>query len=199
VPYKGALKEHMMRRKRKGDYQVWDASIQAVISVGGVVAAGEDEEKPVNFTVPHSDLTYNTRMLHPLKREVLDAMEIDESAATEHEDTGRSEDSRWKSRKRGRDPLFSLDKEQTKFLRPSSQESMTNQRSKSSDEQEGGVTPEEQKAPEKETSVSTPIKKVPQKQKWTNVEKKIFLETLDEHGRCRDIDDSCHTSLFARN
>jgi hypothetical protein len=182
VPYKGALKEFMMRRKRKGDYQVWDASIQAVISVGGVVTAGVDEEKPVNFTVPQSDLTFNTRLLHPLKREVLDAMEIDERVAAKHEDTGRSEDSRWKSRKRGRDPLFILDKEQTKFLRPSSQESMTNQRSKSSDEQDEAESGESVKAPETQGAPLTPVKKSSQKQKWTPVEKKIFLETLEKHG-----------------
>jgi hypothetical protein len=182
VPYKGALKEHMMRRKRKGDYQVWDASIQAVISVGGVVTAGEDEEKPVNFTVPASDMTYNTRMLHPLKRDVLDSMMIDESVAAAHDNTGRSEDSRWKSRKRGRDPLFSLDKEQTKLLRLSTQESMTHQRTKSSDEQDDPEAKEDSKLIEGDSTALSPVKKAPQKQKWTNVEKRVFIETLEEHG-----------------
>jgi hypothetical protein len=177
VPYKGALKEHMMRRKRKGDYQIWDASIQAVISVGGTVTAGEDEEKPVNFGIPDSDMTFKTILLHPLRRDVLDAMVIDETAAAEYEDTGDADDSRWKSRKRGRDPLFILDKEQTKFLRPSSQEAMTN--TKPSEEIDEVEVQEGSSPPEAEMLA----KKSSQKQKWTSTEKKIFVETLDKHGR----------------
>jgi hypothetical protein len=182
VPYKGALKEHMLRRKRKGDYQVWDASIQAVISVGGLVTAGEDEEKPVRFTVPTSSMTFNTRMLHPLRREVLDSMVVDESIAAEYVDTGRTDDTRWKSRKRGRgDPLFFLDKEQTKYLRQSSQESLTIQPIKSADEQDG--TDEDVKLQENEFTVLTPVKKTTQKQKWTIDEKRLFIETLERHGK----------------
>lgn len=182
VPYKGALKEHMLRRKRKGDYQVWDASIQAVISVGGGVMAGEDEEKPVHFTVPTSSMTFVTRTLHPINREVLDSMVVDESIAAEYKDTGRTDDTKWKSRKRGRgDPLFSLDKEQTKHLRLSSQESLTNQPTKSLDEQDG--TDEDMVLQESESAVLTPVKKAPQKQKWTSDEKRVFIETLERHGK----------------
>lgn len=125
VPYKGALKEHIMRRRRKGDYQIWIASVQAAISVGATVSAGEDEEKPVLFTLPSSDKTYRTWSLHPIRRPVLDGMPIDEGAASGYEGEVRSEESKWKSRKRGRDPLFSLDEEQTKFLRTTSQESVS--------------------------------------------------------------------------
>ena len=175
VPYKGALKEHMMRRKRKGDYQVWDASIQAVTSAGGTVSAGEDEEKPVIFGVPQSDLTFNTRLLHPLKREALDPMVIDEAAAAEYEGTNDSDDSRWKSRKRGRDPLFILDKEQTKFLRQASQELMTNTRPADEDA-------EDAKDGSKSADGETTAKKSAHKQKWTNAEKKSFVEALDKHG-----------------
>jgi hypothetical protein len=181
IPYKGALKEHMMRRKRKGDYQVWDASIQAAVSAGALITAGVDEEKPVNFSVPETDLSYNTRMLHPLKREVLDSMVIDAAVAKEHEDTGRSEDARWKSRKRGRDPLFSLDKAHIKFLRKSSQESMSIQiqPTKLAEETPSEIT-EEIDLPDLDTSLSTPMRKAPQK--WTAAEKKIFVDTLEEHG-----------------
>jgi hypothetical protein len=182
VPYKGALKEHTLRRKRKGDYQVWDASIQAAISVGGVVTAGADEEKPVRFSVPTSSMTFNTRVLHPLRREVLDTMKVDESIAAEYKDTGRPDDARWKSRKRGRgDPLFFLDKEQTKYLRQSSQESLTIQPSKSGDEQDG--TDEDVKLLENESAMLTPAKKTTQKQKWTIEEKSLFVETLERHGK----------------
>ncbi|KAG7366829.1 Myb-like DNA-binding protein [Nitzschia inconspicua] len=182
VPYKGALKEHMLRRKRKGDYQVWDASIQAAISVGGAVSAGEDEEKPVRFTVPASSMTFDTRMLHPIYREVLDSMVVDESIAAQYKGAGVSDDTKWKSRKRGRgDPLFSLDKEQTKYLRESSQESLTNKPMKSPDEVDG--TDDEAKITENESAALTPVKKATQKQKWSSDEKQVFIDTLRQHGR----------------
>jgi hypothetical protein len=182
VPYKGALKEHMMRRKRKGDYQVFDASIQATTSCGATITAGLDEEKPVFFAVPESDLSYTTRPLHPLKQDVLDLMVIDEVLAEEYEDAGQSEDSKWKSRKRGRDPLFSLDQEQTKFLRPSSQEAMTIQRSKVNEDEGSEENNESTKPPpDTDSLVSTPVRKPPQK--WTASEKKIFLDTLELHGK----------------
>ena len=67
----------MERISIKGDYQTWDASKQAAISVGAVVSAGTSEEKPIVFALPSSDRTYHTRLLHPLKRELLDNMEFD--------------------------------------------------------------------------------------------------------------------------
>lgn len=176
VPYKGALKEHVMRRKRKGDYQVWDASIQAVVSVGGGVTAVDDEEKPVSFSVPNSDLTFKTILLHPLKRDVFDQMVIDESVAANHDDTDDTDESRWKYRKRGRDPLFILDKEQVKFLRLSSQEAMMGTKSKDDNESS------ESKGAKGDSPAQTPGKKSSQKQKWTAAEKKVFHETLAEHG-----------------
>ena len=179
VPYKGALKEHMMRRKRKGDYQVWDATIQAAVSVGAQITAGESEEKPINFSVPQHDLTYNTRMLHPLQREVLDSMVIDESVAADH-DTDRSEDARWKSRKRGRDPLFSLDKRHMKFLRQSSQDSMAIQRTKIKNEFKSETLRGESEELDSDANASTPMRKAPEK--WTTLEKEIFLGTLKQHG-----------------
>ena len=182
VPYKGALKEHVMRRKRKGDYQIWDASIQAAISVGAKVTAGESEEKPVEFSLPSSDKTYRTYALHPLRRPVLDAMQIDEKVAREYEGESRSEESKWKSRKRGRDPLFCLDKENTKYLRMALQESMSGvTRAMNAPIEEGKATTEpEPEEPQEQNVPSTPARKAPQK--WTAAEKRIFAETLEEHG-----------------
>lgn len=182
VPYKGALKEHVMRRKRKGDYQIWDASIQAALSVGATVTAGESEEKPVEFSLPRCDKTYRTYMLHPLRRQVLDAMPIDEDVARAYEGESRSEESKWKSRKRGRDPLFSLDKEHTKFLRMASQDSMsgvTRPKITPFDDEILPGDPEPEDAQE-DSAPSTPVRKAPQK--WTTAEKRIFAETLEQHG-----------------
>jgi hypothetical protein len=190
VPYKGALKEHMMRRKRRGDYTVWDASIQAAVSVGATIQPGSSEEKPVVFSLPESDRSFATRQLHPLTRAVLDVMEIDESVACVDDGERRSEGAKWKSRKRGRDPLFILTPDQTKFLKASSQESMTGARAKASVAVEeppediaaaDTATADTATASEPEPCVSTPVRKAPQK--WTSAEKNIFLKTLEEHGR----------------
>lgn len=182
VPYKGALKEHMMRRKRKGDYQVWDASIQAAVSVGAQITAGANEEKPVVFTVPKTDLRYKTRKLHPLQREILDAMVIDEALAAEHNETGSSDNARWKSRKRGREPLFSLDKKQIKFLRQTSQDSMAIQSDKIKEVSKSKRVNGDNDETDTDTPVSTPARKAPQK--WTASERNTFLATLEENGKC---------------
>ena len=180
VPYKGALKEHIMRRKRKGDYQVWDASIQAAVSVGAQVTAGTDEEKPVVFTVPKHDMTFRTRKFHPLRREIFDDMIIDEAAAAEYNEGGDSEnskDSKSKSKKRGRDPLFALDKKQIKFLRKTSQESMSIQSIKARAAKRSNDDDEM----DTDAHSSNSSRKAPQK--WTAAERNTFLATLEEHGR----------------
>ena len=185
-----------MRRKRRGDYSVWDATIQSAISVGATVTAGTGEDKPVVFSLPSSDRTYATRLLHPLKRRVLDRMEIDESMVDTDDDESKVvEETKWRSRKRGRDPLFLLDKKQTKYLKSTTQEALSAPKQKmaaSAEPSESSAPPtprpsssprppsESGKLSESDPSVSTPSRKAPQK--WTSGEKKIFLETLEKHG-----------------
>lgn len=179
VPYKGALKEHILRRKKKGEYQVWDASIQSAVSCGAIITAGDGDEKPINFGLPKSDLTYRTHMLHPLKRAALDSMEIDVTAAETYVTSGRSDEdtTKWKSRKRGRDPLFSLTKEQTKRLRKSSQEALMNPIERAKLEEKERVM----ELSEAELVISPKTKRLAP-QKWTASEKRIFVETLEQHG-----------------
>jgi hypothetical protein len=193
VPYKGALKEHVMRRKRKGDYAIWDSSIQAAISVGATVKAGQSEEKPVEFVLPPSDKTYKTYMLHPLRRPILDYMSIDEDSAKQYEGDSRSEEPKVKSKKRVRDPLFSLDKKHTKFLRMASQESMSGSaRTKTAPPEEDRSTVDpDLEEPQELSTPSTPARKAPQK--WTTAEKRIFVETLEQHG---ELDDMTETSVL---
>lgn len=170
VPYKSALKEHVMRRKRKGSSLTWDASVQAAISVGATVSAGDSEDNPVVFALPQHDKSYRTIHLHPLRRKTLDPMVIDQKAARKHEREMRADESKGKSRKRARDPLFSLEKRQAKFLRQEAQESLV-------------VAPTDARgAAVSDTSETplTPSRKTPQK--WTAAEKKIFVETLEKHG-----------------
>ena len=187
VPYKGALKEHVMRRKRKGDYSIWDSTIQASISVGATVTAGESEEKPVDFGLPPSDKTYRTYMLHPLRRPALDCMPIDEDTAKQYDGDARSDEEKWKSRKRGRDPLFSLDKKHTKFLRMTSQESISEiaRAHLAPIEEELSPVDAEPDEPQELSAPSTPVRKAPQK--WTTAEKRVFAETLEQHGKLHDV------------
>ena len=159
-----------MRRKRKGDYSTWDASIQAAISVGAAVTAGESEDKPLTFALPSSDRTYRTLHLHPLRRTMLDRMLIDQKAAQMYE-RDHSDENKVKLKKRARDPLFSLDKHQTKFLRQVLQEHSVEQ-----------STDDDHRMDVEETGevLLSPVKKTPQK--WTVEEKNIFVETLEQHG-----------------
>jgi hypothetical protein len=118
-------------------------------------------------------------MLHPLKRAALDSMEIDVTAAETYVTSGRSDEdtTKWKSRKRGRDPLFSLTKEQTKRLRKSSQEALMNPIERAKLEEKERVM----ELSEAELVISPKTKRLAP-QKWTASEKRIFVETLEQHG-----------------
>ena len=173
VPYKKALKEHIMRRKRRGDYHVWDATIQASLSVGAVVTAGTSESKPLVFSLPESDKTFVTRDFHPLNRELLDRVNI---ATTDIDVEVLSPQREGKSRKRSAAPLFTLDAEQRKFLRKSSNDK--------GNTEEGDIHRSFSSSDvldAKESEKTTPARKAPQK--WTAAEKKLFHETVEKHGR----------------
>jgi Myb-like DNA-binding domain len=180
VPYKGALREHIMRRKRRGDYHVWDATIEAALSVGAIIEAGANEDKPLIFLLPENDHTYHTRKFHPMKREVFDAMIIDQKVAAKHKEDPESPKRPGRKRVRARDPLFVLDSSQAKYLKtniepPQSPIKPAQSRSSMADAEDtadGGSRDE---------GGLTPARKAPQK--WTAAEKKIFIDTLEKHGR----------------
>ena len=165
VPYKKALKEFIMRRKRRGDYHVWDATIQASLSVGAVITDGEDETKPLTFSLPESDKTYFTRNFHPLNRELLDNMDVSDDIIDVEMLSPQKEG---KSRKRPADPLFVLDPSLGKFLRTSAND-------KSTEEADDADALES-----KDDDMTTPARKAPQK--WTAAEKKLFHDTVERHG-----------------
>jgi hypothetical protein len=178
VPYKGALREHIMRRKKKGDYQVWDATIQAALSVGAVIEAGTSEEKPLVFYLPENDHTYFTRNLHPMKREIYDQMKIEDDDLADVDDEDEPQ-KRCKSRKRPPEPLFVLDASQRKYLKTYKEASYKESTPTALKKSQNRPTIAEQESDE--DGGLTPARKAPQK--WTAAEKKIFLETLQKHGR----------------
>lgn len=191
VPYKAALKEHIMRRKRRGDYAVWDATIEAALSAGAKIEVGTSEEKPLVFLLPETDHTFHTQDLHPLKREILDDMEIDEDAARAFGEQEDEEPRRpGRPRKRPRDALFLLDPEKRKYLRTPSPEHSALKHSPSrasldeTDITEGSNTDGGRASgmeSGRDIDRSTPMRRAPQK--WTNAEKRIFVDTLEKHGR----------------
>ena len=171
VPYKLALKEHLMRRKRKGDYGTWDASIQAALSVGATVTAGPNEEKPLIFTLPESDCTYRTRYFHPMSREMFDAINV---AQLEVSDDVLTEKKRGRPKKRPAHTLFALDPEQKKYLKTSDGDKDHLRRSS------GSLADLEDQGGELLGRVS-PLRRGGSK--WTAAEKRIFFETLERHGK----------------
>lgn len=174
VPYKKALKEFVMRRKRRGEYHMWDATIQASLSVGAVITQGPSEAKPLTFHLPESDKTYYTRAFHPLTRELLDNVNVHPA------DVDEDMLSPAKNRKRASSgPLFTLDPSQRKMLRSSKND-------KSVDDSDDDDTDAKEK--------TTPARKAPQK--WTLAEKKAFHETMDQHGALYESVDIRYISLF---
>ena len=168
-----------MRRKRRGDYNVWTLTIEAALSVGAVVQAGTSEEKPVVFLLPERDDTCNTRLFHPMKREVYDAMTINERDAEFCDDDLVGDSKAEVSRKRPREPLFTLSREQSKFLKdmappPTTKSTVPNH--SNVEASDGNATDDGTK-----DGSQTPMRKAPQK--WTNNEKRLFLETLEKHGK----------------
>jgi hypothetical protein len=175
VPYKSALREHIMRRKRRGEYHTWDATIQAALSVGAVVTAGSSEAKPLIFSLPESDKTFFTHNFHPLTHEILAQANIDASDVDVQLTSPR------KNRRRSSAPLFTLDAEQRKLLRTSSQEDVTSAKLKTVSELQQEGDDFEEDVQRMDESKKTPVRKAPQK--WTDLEKKVFLDTLEKHGK----------------
>ncbi|KAI2512511.1 hypothetical protein MHU86_1964 [Fragilaria crotonensis] len=162
VPYKQALKEFLMRRKRRGDYQNWDATIEASLSCGATVTAGTGEDKPLVFTLPDDDASFHTYDLHPIKRKLLDTVDV---SAEDYDEDVYEEFLATKNRKRKREPLFKLEKRAQKYLKSSTQEALS------------GVTKEKLLSGDR----SPAGRKAPQK--WTTAEKKLFQEIVGEHGK----------------
>ena len=163
VPYKLALKEHIMRRKRRTETVRWDATVQAAISCGAVVKPGPSEDKPLIFLLPEDGNSFVTRSLHPLRREILDTVSLDVTQVPVRTAAGE---------KRRRDPLFAVEPEVAKHIKllfPEEEYSSEYETKESTDK---NTT---------EVETSTPTRRAPKK--WTAAEKQAFVEALEKHGR----------------
>ena len=186
-----------MRRKRRGDYFVWDATIQAALSVGAVITAGKDELKPLIFTLPESDGTYFTYNLHPLRREIFDKATIGLARDDHLEDEDLEVLMKMKAIKPSQryklEPFFTLAKEEMGFLRNKTKSPPLVIGASPIPLKKGWVieNTDDTSEPLVASSVAkatasveaervTPLRKAPQK--WTAAERKVFIETLEMHG-----------------
>jgi hypothetical protein len=168
VPYKGALKEHIMRKKRRGEYQNWDCTIEAALSCGATVSAGPSEEKPLVFGLPSEDTTFGTYHLHPIRHEILDRIEV---SIEDYDEDAYEEFLANKTRKRKREPMLLLEKRAQKYLSNTAHD--LSSRTQTSDSKpfskpDSGVrSPAGRRAP----------------QKWTAAEKTVFHDIVRDHGK----------------
>lgn len=76
LPFKGALREHLLRKRRGRSAEncniSWMATVQAAISAGASVSEGDgSDERPFTFSIPGGDNTYSTSKFHPMQRDIL--------------------------------------------------------------------------------------------------------------------------------
>lgn len=182
VPYKAALKEHQLRKKKRGDTVSWEATIQAALSLGAKVTAGYDAEKPLLFHLPFSDLTYATQLIHPMKLKLFKS-NLYETLNDE------SPKAMIRKRKSGITTTFTLEPSERKFLGGDSLSS--GKRSSSSSDldslssakltrpanecnvQDSNVVKEEKNDTSAKRGVS----------KWKKKEKLLFFESLEKYGK----------------
>jgi hypothetical protein len=182
VPFKAALKEHQLRKKKRGDTVSWEATIQAAISLGANVTAGYDAEKPLLFHLPPNDLTYTTHLLHPIKLELFD-FNIRESSRDE------SSKSAIRKRRSGIATTFYLDPIERKYLCGDS--SSTWKRSSSSSDLDS-LSSNKISRPSSEANIQE-IKVAKEEKpessvrrgvsKWKKKEKSLFFELLEKYGK----------------
>lgn len=186
VPYKAALKEHQMRKKRRGDIVSWEATVQAAISLGATVTAGLNSEKPLLFHLPESDQTFCTRLLHPVKLELFDpnASEITYEESKE-----------LKPRKKKKSELattFTLDPSERKYLRVESRLEKSSSTSSDIDSMSSAKLSRSSSL----LSVQDAKNSGDQKSeggskkgsnKWNNNEKTTFFDSLEKHGKKWEI------------
>ena len=176
VPYKQALKEFLLRKKRRGDVVPWDATIQSVLSVGATVKAGSSTEKPLRISVPESDCTYHSKSFHPMKLEVFANLE-ESVLQTKHADDTKKE------HKPRRSNWFILESSSRKYIK-NREEKEHHQKRKSIASSEEEEDPKKIQRKNDMSSVhEDPPKRKHKAQKWKAEEKRLLYEALEKHGR----------------
>ena len=194
VPYKAALKEHIQRKKRRGDAVSWEATIEAALSVGASVTNGSSTDKPIHFSLPCDDHTYYTHRLHPTSIELFDFMATDAKRGTHSNSNYNNSSSKIISTQRS---LFTTDSKKRKSLNGLSQNNNRKKPNKDDNLSSEKMAKSEiaSNAPDSVKSAhniidincaesihnTTILRKAPQK--WNQKEKQIFTETVEKHGK----------------
>lgn len=189
VPYKAALKEHLIRKKRKGEGVSWEATIQSAISLGATVTKGVDIDRPLTFNLPPGDNTFYTMNFHPLNIELFDP--------SLHELTYEETRTEFKKRKSsGLGNLFQLDPSERKLLKASETGGMSKISSYSDLE---SMSSDKLSRPSSQTNLPDSNNKVNEQKKgpgrrrgggakkWSEEEKEVFFNSLEANGRNWDL------------
>ncbi|KAL7564228.1 hypothetical protein ACA910_021652 [Epithemia clementina (nom. ined.)] len=168
--------------------------MQAAVSVGAVVRAGLDEQRPLVFTLPNHENSFATSSLHPIRRACIDDIVVDEKRILEgidsrHGEEGLESNHSQHLSKRPREPLFVVDPRATKYLKTSAPESTPEPTKEPAQEpealpKESAEQIEEQEEPAKIDHVDcVAAAQNPGTTPRRPAEKKVFLETLEKSGR----------------
>ncbi|KAL7431088.1 hypothetical protein ACHAXM_002519 [Skeletonema potamos] len=182
VPYKQALKEFLLRKKRRGDVVPWDATIQSALSVGATVKAGSSTEKPLQISIPDNDCTYHTKSFHPMKLEVFSNMEESVLHAKHSEDARKEHKSR-------RSNWFILESNSRKYLKHRDEKEHHHKRKAvvlSEKEEEPKKVQRKNYMPSVHDRMPAvheePPKRKHKAQKWKAEEKRLLYEALEKYG-----------------
>jgi len=176
VPYKQALKEFLLRKKRRGDVVPWDATIQSVLSVGATVKAGTSAEKPLRISIPANDCTYHSKSFHPMKLEVFTNLE--ESVLN-----AKHSDDEKKEHKPRRSNWFILESRSRKYIKHRDEKEHHHKRKAAVALSEEEEDPKKvQRKNDMPSAQEEPPKKKHKAQKWKAEEKRLLYEALEKHG-----------------
>lgn len=180
IPYKHALKEFLQRKKRHGSVIGWDATIQAALSIGATIKAGESPEKPLKFILPQSDYTFRTHPFHPMQIEVFNNLETVALNSKHHEEVkSKPKRSNW----------FILDASSRKFIKHHKDDKDHSAKRKSvilsEDVDDAPADAKKVQRTADMSDVHAGEEKKPAKpNKWKAEEKKLFFDAVEQFGEC---------------
>ena len=175
VPYKQALKEFLLRKKRRGDVVPWDATIQSVLSVGATVKAGTSAEKPLQISIPENDCTYHSKLFHPMKLEVFTNLEESVHNA-KHSDDAKKE------HKPRRSNWFILESSSRKYIKHRDEKEHHQKRKAVALSEEEEDPKKIQRKNDMPSVHEEPPKRKHKAQKWKAEEKRLLYEALEKYG-----------------
>jgi hypothetical protein len=175
IPYKHALKEFHIRKKRQGSVVGWDATIQAALSVGATIKPGDSPEKPLRFILPQRDYTFRTNSFHPMKIEVFNNLEAMALHSKHHEEV---------KAKQKRSNWFILDASSRKYIKHHKDEKESKRKAVTLQEEEETAPKKIQRTADKQDvhTEQQDEKKPTKSTKWKAEEKKLLYEGVEKYG-----------------